>query len=545
MASGNPTLPSINDATANSLQDTLNAATGIKHLRHGHDPADTPPLKTALTEFENRLFTAIAAGLPGLVVKVATLTIGVFSVRYVYGGTDKTFAGETSQVLSANNTHYVYLDAAATLKTSTSAFPANAFRLAVVTTGASDITAISDRRWQNTDTAGSSNWYNVAAAADVDMGSRGLLNLLGLGLDPFDDVTISSGLIAPTRSLVTVQPETGSSDQLDNVSSPMSGSDVIRPTLLFLQPDGGGTKPITVKHGLGISLADSSDLVLEEATDLLVIVWNGFSWFEVTRVPSQLKILPDDVNVNSKALTSLGRLNLGVQDVEISSGQIDPAPQRLTRLRVETEGGAASDTLDDITAGTDGDLIILEPLDASHVVTVANSSTVRLEHDKSFVMSTLEHRMVLVYRSALTAWVEVMRNRRTGDDIAETTFSVPQTVTLVSPGALSSGVQKFVWVAPYDCKLVDFTGFVDTAPSGGPCIVNVLVNSSSVFASDANAVNIADGTNQDTSNATSPVFSISAGDLVEIDVKTGSGSPNSAADLTLILNCMVQLQPEP
>jgi len=106
-------------------------------------------------------------------------------------------------------------------------------------------------------------------------------------------------------------------------------------------------------------------------------------------------------------------------------------------------------------------------------------------------------------------------------------------------GALSVKVWEIEWVAPVDFTLVDATGRVATAPTGASLIVDIRDTGVSIFASDAERINIASGSQQDTAAAVNHAFD--AGDVVTFDVKQ-VGSSVAGSDMTIVLNGRVGLQ---
>jgi hypothetical protein len=77
-------------------------------------------------------------------------------------------------------------------------------------------------------------------------------------MDDFDEVTIASGVAAITQQLISLIPETGTTDDLDSVSDMVAGQSVI-----FVVAD-AGTDIITIKHGTGnILCPGESDIELE------------------------------------------------------------------------------------------------------------------------------------------------------------------------------------------------------------------------------------------------------------------------------------------
>ena len=74
---------------------------------------------------------------------------------------------------------------------------------------------------------------------------------------------------------------------------------------------------------------------------------------------------------------------------------------------MDTQGGAATDDLDTINGGSDGDLLILSTLDnARDVVVKHNTGNILLSGAADRTLSNVNKRLVLLYDSTAAAWVE-------------------------------------------------------------------------------------------------------------------------------------------
>ena len=76
---------------------------------------------------------------------------------------------------------------------------------------------------------------------------------------------------------------------------------------------------------------------------------------------------------------------------------------------VDTESAAASDDLDTIVAGTDGQFLILQAEDGARTV-VAKDGTGNLQLAGDFSLDNAQDTLTLIYSAALTAWVEISRS---------------------------------------------------------------------------------------------------------------------------------------
>ena len=119
----------------------------------------------------------------------------------------------------------------------------------------------------------------------------------------------------------------------------------------------------------------------------------------------------DDALTVGGALIVLSRLRTtSPSNLVIASGSITPTACRHT---VDTEGAAGSDDLDFIDPGSNGDILILSTQSSARDVrlrdaTVAGGgANISLLHGSSVTLDTVEHCIVLEYRSGPARWCEV------------------------------------------------------------------------------------------------------------------------------------------
>lgn len=105
-------------------------------------------------------------------------------------------------------------------------------------------------------------------------------------------------------------------------------------------------------------------------------------------------------------LTS-GFLNLGASsELTISAGVVTATRSRHT---IDTQSDAASDDLDTISGGTDGDVLVLRPAVPSRTV-VCKDGTGNLSLEGDFSMNSTADVLELMYDGSLSAWVERSRS---------------------------------------------------------------------------------------------------------------------------------------
>jgi hypothetical protein len=116
---------------------------------------------------------------------------------------------------------------------------------------------------------------------------------------------------------------------------------------------------------------------------------------------------------------------------------------------------------------------------------------------------------------------------------------VPFAPSMVLAGTLAVKVYEIEWVAPVDFTLQNAIGRVVTAPTGDTLIVDVRVNGTSIFATQAEMIAIVAGAFGDTSATKN--HAVTAGDVITIEVEQ-IGSGVAGADLTVVLNGRCALQ---
>jgi len=100
--------------------------------------------------------------------------------------------------------------------------------------------------------------------------------------------TISGGVLTIDSSCVQVEPQTGTTDDLDTIT----GDGVSIGAILLLLAESGDT--ITVKHGTGnILLAKGADFELTDSAPLFLL-WNTTNWLEIGGTRSGMTIQTND-----------------------------------------------------------------------------------------------------------------------------------------------------------------------------------------------------------------------------------------------------------
>jgi hypothetical protein len=134
------------------MADTFTANLGLRLMAYGDGApgSGTPTWDTLLNAVISALDGLGALGPLGVALTEnpsTSLNIKVAAGSFRKGdGSLITYAGTSSQAMTASQPNYVYLDDVGTLHVNITGFPPNCVRLAVVTAGASTITSIADAR---------------------------------------------------------------------------------------------------------------------------------------------------------------------------------------------------------------------------------------------------------------------------------------------------------------------------------------------------------------------------------------------------------------
>lgn len=545
MASGTPVLPALTNNQAASKQGVVHAGTGAKIIAHDHPPVGDPNVATEFTRVQSQILDLLSSGggvLQGAIIRVAALTVAVYPISYTLAGTDYAFNGETGLVLAANETTYIWLDGSASLQTNTTGFPADVWRIAIVTTDASDIIDRKDCRWMNADQGGVNGWSNVPAGSPVVMDGHGIQSAGYYGLQQYAIRTISPiGIVEMGENAVAwLAANTGTSDEVETIQGISTNGQTI-----YVTADVGDT--ITLKHGTdNLELAHGVDAVITHGVWVQLTMFDGVNYKEMGRsTPPFVSALTGNVDGAGYAVTDVGRFRFKpATTVTIATGAISVTSGTIIRPR--TEGAAGTDDLTTLNGGTDGDEVILQFAIGGEVVTVKSGTGNILTLDNNdFALSSVIYSICLRYSSAASLWIEQWRTPRLlGDLVSGSAKVVPYTITSPVFSSLAAGVQKWRFRAPYGFNIKDFAASVATAPTTGNCIVKVLDDGVAV-GGGVTAV-IATG-QQNAVSATIPAASgaVAGGSIIEVEVDGSGGSPNGADFLTVTINGMIALQTAP
>ncbi len=534
----NPVLVDISDAAGTALSDTIHAATGIRHIKEKATKSDTPKLFTRLKQFELHVLDLIAR-YGGGCVKLTGLNVGVYAVEYKIAATDKTFAGAATQALAASSTSYLYLDVDQTLKISTSAWPGgDHFRIAKVTTNATEVTSILDARLHNFLIGIANAWYSVQAGGDVDMNAKALKGVGELWGSASTELTLASDTITPTKMVHSVDTEAdAAADNLVTLTA--DATKVSR--VLFLRCE-NAARVVTIKSTGNIKLKHG-DLVLNDVEKFVMCMQiTATTWIAEPFNFESYGPLPQNLDANGKNITNVGLLALkeGGAQVLVNDGCTLAGNSQFS---LTPESGTVDDLIAISGSMAEGELLILAPSSQSYSIIVhdldAGGVNIRLNNPGStLLLNGDQELLVLVRRNTL--YHEVARSRHRLSDLVGTGQVIPYSaIDCQYPGTLTNNENSYQRRVLTPFKLRRAGGRVKTAPSGGSCIVDVLKNGASIFANDAQRINIAVATLEDTSDLVNVDFAV--GDYIEVKVLTA----NSAADLTVSSEAYVEAMTQP
>lgn len=503
------------------------AKLNIDHVESGQSGST---LKNKYFQHLQQIHDLIAYSLhySGFCVQEDSDTVGFFPCKYSIAGSDYSYAGATGVTPGASQTTLYWLTTSSTLGSGTSWPGTEVHRLAEVTTSGTTITSVINVWPLNAGRGAASSWSSFAATANPDIDGYDLLDVGILNFDAASELTISSGAVTATNGVHTIDTESdASSDDLDTISGGTAGD------FLILAPE-NAARVVTVKDGSGnIKLADG-DYAMSADDYYVMLYFDGSNWIEVSRSHVSPTSLTADLDAGGYDINNIGIINLdAMAELTISSGAITATQ---TAHRIDTESDASTDDLDTISGGTEGDTIILRAENASRTVVVKHGTgNVNLANGKDYTMDDKEKFLVLYYDSD-SVWHEIARGYQDVADMEDTSKAIPIVYTFVVSGSLSAGVISLKYLLPseYDVEFVNAIGNVGTAPSGGACIVDVQDDAASLFANSGEMINIADGTTSDVSATKNST--IAGGSVLSIEIKSDSGSPNSAANLTVVVN---------
>lgn len=530
----NPALPNLSDPTAVALSDVVDPKTGIRHIQRGANSASSPPLFTRHTQLHEYVFELLSR-FGGGCVHLGGLNVGVYAVEYKIGATDKSFAGVATQALTPSATNYLYLDNDQTLKISTSAWPGgDHFRIAKVTTNGSTVTSLVEERMRNFMIGIVNAWYSVAAGADVDLNGKALKSVGELWPSASTELTLASDTITPTRMSHSVDTQAdAASDDLVTITA-----DAAKIGRLLIVRCENAARVVTVKSTGNIKLKQGNLVLNDVEKFVLLQQHNATQWTELLHNFMSFGPLTQNINMADFDITNVGFLGLHTDlGVQLSSDTLTPI-RTVTPVQAESGFSDTLDLVDYAPVSSDAPFLILTATSGMTITirdAALSSGNIFLNKPNSTVAMTDADYMLFMHSNAVGGWVEIARSQRTLSELVGTGQVIPYAIGPCHyPGTPSLNQQTWNYPVLQPFKFRRARGNVGTAPSGGSCVVHVMKNGASVFAADANAINIAVGTLEDTSDTVDVDFA--PGDVMSVKVTT----VNAAANLTVAFDTWIE-----
>ena len=204
-----------------------------------------------------------------------------------------------------------------------------------------------------------------ALLADASVAGTGDQELLALNLTDAVELTISSGAVTRTQGLHTIDTESdAATDDLDTINGDASGD------VLIIRP-ANDARTVVVKHGTGnIKCIDNADITLDDAHDLCLLVSDGTNWNAASF--GAAGAIRADASVAGTGMQEFLGINFtDATELTISSGAITKTQGYHT---VDTESDAATDDLDTISGGSEGDMLLIRAVNSARTVTVKHAT---------------------------------------------------------------------------------------------------------------------------------------------------------------------------
>lgn len=473
------------------------AGTGVIFIPQDTDDTSAPKLLTRETQQVKHTLDLLEGANQGKVIVAsnpANLNVGAFAMYYRLGSTDYFYAGDVSFACTASQTNYLYLDASATLKKSTSDWPGgDHIKLAIAVANASAVTSVTDVRWRNLQAGAINNWWTFPAQLPVDMNSQDLLNIKALHLIGFN-VVIAAGIITlpAFEGHVVVDTEgAAGADNLDTIDTTFINSSYTGRLILLRGLT--AARVVTVTGTGNIKLLNGAYALDSVQKTLLVMYLHNTGFIEIARGYHTISTLVADLNCASKKLSTIGRISFSdpTEATLDVNGQITITS---ARTRVSNFAGAAEDNLDFIAGGSVGDVITISAAIAGTATTLRSvQGNLRLKNDGTCRLANYYDSITLQQDTAFQ-WLEICRSNSSLKDIPDPDKSIPYERAIFTTGTLPLNVNKEKIYIKNDIIIERIFAAVNTAPAGGTAIIDLLDDGASIFVNEGEMAIIADGT---------------------------------------------------
>ena len=240
---------------------------------------------------------------------------------------------------------------------------------------------------------------------DSSRAGTGDQEFAGLNFTDPTELTISAGVITKTQSTHKVDTEAdASTDDLDTISGGVEGD------ILILYAE-SGVRDIVIKQGTGnISVFGQGDITLAGTDDWCLLVFHETGWlaanlssdhgamFGLSDDDHTQYILVDGSRDGTGIQQFLGVKFPAATELTIATGAIT---KTASLHRIDTESNAATDDLDTINGGSNGDVLIIHPdIDSRTIVVKHNTGNIKCVGDADITLDDAHDYCILVFSAS-------------------------------------------------------------------------------------------------------------------------------------------------
>ena len=216
------------------------------------------------------------------------------------------------------------------------------------------------------------------------------------------ELTIASGVVTATQTVHSIDTESDAvTDDLDTINGGSEGDSLIINAI-------NASRTVVLKHGTGnILTASGTDISLDFFRHHVELIYRVSNWHVVgsTHDASMItagtfanaRITESNVTQHQDAMTTgIGMLNLGSPiELTIATGAVTVS-QSFHQL--DTEADAATDDLDTINGGTEGDVLYLNAINNSRDVVIKhNTGNIQTRDGADITLGLFRERITLLF----------------------------------------------------------------------------------------------------------------------------------------------------
>lgn len=210
------------------------------------------------------------------------------------------------------------------------------------------------------------------------------------------ELTIAAGVITVTTATGSYRVDTAGDIPSDDLDTINGFADI---NLIKIRAE-HADRTVVIKHGTGnIECPADTDISLLDTNHYVWLYYDSVLTKWVVIAPAAIAKWLQDLDANDFDLTDLGRLNF------TAASQLTIAANAVTMTEsvhtIETQGAAATDDLDTISGGTEGDILIIYPANAAHTVWITDDGNIDTPGGHHYPIPDLVG--ALLYRGA-TNW---------------------------------------------------------------------------------------------------------------------------------------------